>query len=237
MNRTVTAGVFLVCASAAVPGVAHAEVSGSMKLTSHYAFQGGSESDENPAVQGSLQYTLEPCHVGFWASGADYDGHVEIDYEAGCGGSLSETLGYGVDLVYLTYPGHTHENLVEARFTLSAELGQVGVRFRLGLPKWSDYSGATNTSGHYRPQFGINVPLGDAIGAGVPLEFSATVGRDGKRRDCDDYDWYHAELGTSVRGLGLSVFWSDRGDRDPRCSDGVVTTADGILGVAISRSF
>ncbi len=237
MKKTMAACTFAMCAGMALHGVANAEFSGSLKLASHYAWQGGSESDEQPALQGSLYYNFKSCYAGFWASSADYDGSIEIDYETGCGGSLSESVGYSVDLLYLTYPGHTDENLVEARFKLSADVGKVGVWARLGLPRWSEYAGAANTSGHYRPQVGINVPFGDLIGGGVPLGVSLTYGQDNKRKNCDDYDWYHVSLDTSVAGLGLSVFWSDRSDRDPRCDNGVVKPEDGILGVSVSRGF
>ena len=78
--------------------------------------------------------------MGFWASGtgSEYEG-FEIDYETGCGGSLTENIGYSVDFLWLTYPGATHGNdLVELRLKLSADLGIASAWARLGLPKWPD---------------------------------------------------------------------------------------------------
>ena len=234
MKQSLGIGILTAFLSVALYSVAHADISGGLKLTSHYAWQGGSESAEEPALQGSVYYNLDACYAGFWASSADYPGGIEIDYETGCGGSLSESVGYSIDLIWLTYPGDTSENLVEARFKLSADLGMASVWARLGLPKWSDNTGATNTSGHNRPQVGINVPLGDG-----PSSISATYGMDNKRKNCDDYDWYHVSVNTSLSGFGLSMFYSDRSDRDPTCSDPEAPgkPQDGIFGVSLSRSF
>ena len=233
MKRSLVLGILTAFLSMAVYGMAHAEFSGGLKLASHYAWQGGSESKERPVLQGSMYYNFASCYVGFWASGTgdEYKG-TEIDYETGCGGSLSENIGYSVDFLYLTYPGATHgNNLVELRLKLSADLGIASAWARLGLPKWGDNEGAINTSGHNRPQVGITVPFGD-----TPFSASATFGQDNKRRGGDDYNWYHLSLDTSFQGFGLSAFYSGRGDRD-RNSAGVVTPGDEIAGISISRGF
>ena len=233
MKQLLGVGILAVFLSVSLHGTAHAEFSGGLKLASHYAWQGGTESNEEPVLQGSMYYNFASCYVGFWASGTGtaYNG-TEIDYETGCGGSLTETVGYSVDFLYLTYPGATDENLVELRLKLSADLGVASAWARLGLPKWSNNEGATNTSGHNRPQVGITVPFGDS-----PVSVSATLGQDNKRKSCDDYNWYHLSVDTSVQGIGLSAFYSGRGDRDPRCRDGSVTEGDEFFGISISRGF
>ena len=242
MKKSLGIGILAVILSMSLHGAANAEFSGGFKIASHYAWQGGSESGEEPVLQGSMYYNLPTdfasCYVGFWASGTGDDEQTgykgfEIDYETGCGGSLTENLGYSVDFLYLTYPGATNGNkLVELRLMMSADLGFASAWARLGLPKWSDNEGATNTSGHNRPQFGITVPLGN-----TPVSVSATYGQDNKRRNCDDYDWYHVSLDASFQVFGLSAFYSDRSDRDPKCSNGAITREDGIVGVSISRGF
>ena len=234
MKQLLGVGILAVFLSVSLHGTAHAEFSGGLKLASHYAWQGGSESNEKPVLQGSMYYNFGSCYVGFWASGTgdEYAG-TEIDYETGCGGSLTETVGYSVDFLYLTYPSATQGNdLVELRLKLSADLGMASAWARLGLPKWKDNDGATNTSGHNRPQVGITVPFGDS-----PVSVSATLGQDNKRRNCDDYNWYHLSVDASVQGFGLSAFYSGRGDRDLRCSDRKPNPGDEIFGMSISRGF
>ena len=233
MRQPLAIGILAAFLSFSLHGAANAEFSGGLKLASHYAWQGGSESGKEPVLQGSMYYNFSSCYVGFWASGTgtEYNG-TEIDYETGCGGSLMGNVGWNVDFLYLTYPGATHEDLVELRLKLSADLGMASAWARLGLPKWSNNDGAANTSGHNRPQVGITVPFGDS-----PVSVSATFGQDNKRKNCDDYDWYHLSVDTSIQGFGLSAFYSGRGDRDPRCSDGDVKAGDEIAGISISRGF
>ena len=115
---------------------------------------------------------------------------------------------------------------------LGYEFGMASVWARLGLPKWKDNDGAANSSGHNRPQVGITVPFGDS-----PVSVSATLGQDNKRRNCDDYNWYHLSVDASVQGFGLSAFYSGRGDRDLRCSDNEPNPGDEIFGMSISRGF
>jgi uncharacterized protein (TIGR02001 family) len=235
MKQSLGIGILAVFLSVSMHGAANAEFSGGLKLASHYAWQGGTESNERPVLQGSMYYNFASCYVGFWASGTgDWYAGTEIDYETGCGGSLMENVGYSVDFLYLTYPGETHgNNLVELRLKLSADLGIASAWARLGLPKWGDNEGAINTSGHNRPQVGFTVPFGD-----TPFSASATFGQDNKRRCGDDYDWYHLSLDTSFQGFGLSAFYSGRGDRDPNyCNNGSVTAGDEIAGISISRGF
>ena len=237
MKQSLRIGILAVFLSVSLHGAANAEFSGGLKLASHYAWQGGSESAEEPALQGSMYYNFDACYAGFWASSADYPGGIEIDYETGCGGSLTDSLGWSVDLIYLTYPGATEENLFELRLKLSADLGMASVWGRVLFPTWPDQDGPLqNTSGHNRPQFGVTVPFGNA-----PFSVSATYGQDNNRPNCDDYDWYHVSLDTSFNGFGLSAFYSDRSDREPRCSPedrvGDIVEEDGIFGVSISRGF
>ncbi len=237
MRQPLAIGILAAFLSISLHGAANAEFSGGLKLTSHYAWQGGTESSEEAVLQGSMYYNFGSCYVGFWASGTgpDYNG-TEIDYETGCGGPLMENVGWNVDFLYLTYPGATYDNdLVELRLKLSADLGVASAWARLGLPKWVDNDDPNyqNSSGHNRPQIGITVPFGDS-----PVSVSATFGQDNKRRNCDDYDWYHFSVDTSIQGFGLSAFYSGRGDRDPKCG-GTETSnpADEIAGISISRGF
>jgi uncharacterized protein (TIGR02001 family) len=56
-------------------------ISGSVWLTTDYVFRGLSNTDENPAAQGSLDYTFKGFYVGIWGSNSDLsDAGIEIDY-------------------------------------------------------------------------------------------------------------------------------------------------------------
>lgn len=212
--------------------------SGGVKFSSHYAWQGHSESNEVPVLQGSIYYNMGSCYGGLWGSGTGTAyGGTEIDIEFGCGGSFSETFGWDVTLLVFTYPDALpgdNATIVEPRFKVSADLGPASVWARVGLPKWDSYSAnAANDGGHYRPNIGVSVPLGSEI----PLSLSATYGMDKNRPNGDDYSWYHVSADTSIAGLGVSVFYSKRGERDPKPNGDIVPAEDGVIGVSVSRSF
>jgi uncharacterized protein (TIGR02001 family) len=91
-------------------------IAGTVALTSDYMFRGISQTDNGPAVQGSLEYSYNTeiynitPYLGFWGSNVDFnDGDnatVEIDTLFGFRGDLLDT-GVKWDLggVYYAYPG------------------------------------------------------------------------------------------------------------------------------------
>ena len=91
-------------------------IAGTVALTSDYMFRGISQTDNNPAVQGSLEYSYDTGfhgitpYLGFWGSNVDFnDGDnatVEVDTLFGFRGDLLDT-GVSWDLggIYYAYPG------------------------------------------------------------------------------------------------------------------------------------
>ncbi|NZA26133.1 hypothetical protein H0E84_07020 [Luteimonas sp. SJ-92] len=96
-------------------GGAHAEVSGSVALTSDYLFRGLSQTNEEPALQGGIDYTHDSgFYAGAWGSSIswladsdpDVSSQVEIDLYLGYGGEFGGSgLGYDVGAIYYWYPG------------------------------------------------------------------------------------------------------------------------------------
>ena len=106
--------------------------SGSAALTSNYMFRGISQTNNEPAIQAALKYTLGTkdfdvdmggydinAYAGFWGSNVDFDegrfdptikdsdkAQVEIDYQFGLNGTIGETgLGWDLGGIYYSYPG------------------------------------------------------------------------------------------------------------------------------------
>ena len=87
---------------------AQAEISGTVTATSDYDFRGITQTAQDPALQGSIDYAHDSgFYAGAWASNVDFgdccDENVEIDLYAGFSGG--ETLTYDVGFIYYTYPG------------------------------------------------------------------------------------------------------------------------------------
>jgi len=99
------AAVLLMASAAA----ANAELSGTVTAVSDYDFRGISLSSTDPALQGSIDYSMESgFYAGAWASnidyGPDYDGSIELDLYAGFAGETEAGLGWDVGLVWYLYP-------------------------------------------------------------------------------------------------------------------------------------
>lgn len=85
---------------------AHAEISATVTLTSDYIFDGITQTQGDPAIQGSIDYAHEKgFYAGIWSSNINYantpDVDQEVDYYFGYAGEINDNLSY--DLAWLRY--------------------------------------------------------------------------------------------------------------------------------------
>jgi uncharacterized protein (TIGR02001 family) len=88
------------------------ELSASTALTTDYVFRGISQTDNQAAIQGSLDAAYGIFYAGIWASNLDFGGgpngqdiaNIEIDYYAGITPSWWG-LDFDIGGIYYTYPG------------------------------------------------------------------------------------------------------------------------------------
>lgn len=121
-------------AGAATTGVAHADVTANISLTSDYVFRGVSLSGNDPAIQGGFDYSNEAWYAGVWGSSL-FDG-VELDLYAGFTPSTGP-IDWDLGLIGYFYPGADDD---AAEFDY-AELKATGAynlteRFALGGGVW-----------------------------------------------------------------------------------------------------
>ena len=143
---------------------------GTTAFTTNYVFRGVSQTNNNPAVQASLDAGYGIFYAGIWGSNVDFGGGpfgqdiatVEIDYYAGI---APEWQGISFDIagLYYTYPGAYDPagnfDYFELKTAASYTFGEA---FTVGVANyWTpDYSGE--------------------IGDGDALEFSAEYAFGGK---------------------------------------------------------
>ena len=96
--------------------------SGSVDFTSNYMYRGITLTDNDPAIQGTLEYALETgvlgtsVYLGTFGSNTKLAGetetaHVEIDALFGIRGDIGETgLSWDLGGVYYAYPGVTRRD-------------------------------------------------------------------------------------------------------------------------------
>jgi uncharacterized protein (TIGR02001 family) len=115
MSNTLPLRAFVAAsmASALVPPAIAAESPWSFNFTakSDYRFRGISQSDNDPALQGSVQYDHESGFFGnAWASTIDFapfgdpDASIEIDLTAGYNHAFSDATDGTIKVVYYWYP-------------------------------------------------------------------------------------------------------------------------------------
>jgi uncharacterized protein (TIGR02001 family) len=98
------------------------ELSGDVGVVSDYVFRGVSQTDEDPAVQAGLTYSLDSgFYVGTWASQVDFGGEadLEVDLFAGYGFDVSETVAADVQILRYVYPDDGGLNYNELLFSLT----------------------------------------------------------------------------------------------------------------------
>jgi uncharacterized protein (TIGR02001 family) len=116
--KTARARAALAAALALVASAsAHAGTSGSVSLTSDYLFRGVSQTNQNPALQGGIEYAHDSgFYLGAWGSnvswlsdtvviGDDISNSLELDGYVGYRGKAGELFSYDVGVLTYYYPG------------------------------------------------------------------------------------------------------------------------------------
>jgi uncharacterized protein (TIGR02001 family) len=83
-------------------------VSANIGVVSNYMWRGQTQTQDDPAVQGGLDYAHESgFSAGTWVSNVDFGGDsddFELDLYAGYDFSISEDISVGVSGIYYAYP-------------------------------------------------------------------------------------------------------------------------------------
>lgn len=109
----------------AAAGAANAGVSSTWTLASDYDFRGITQTAQDPAIQGSLDYAHDSgWYAGAWGSNVDF-GSLDVDYEVdlytGFSGSTEGGLGWDAGIIYYAYPDESDANYLEIYGSLSKE--------------------------------------------------------------------------------------------------------------------
>lgn len=229
------------------PSIAHAEeasaeqgidknFSATVGFTSQYAFRGLAQSDENPAIQGSIDYAHENgLYAGVWGSNVDFndgdEANIETDLYAGW---KTEIKGFLLDggFIYYAYPGADSD----LNYDFFEAKAAVGYDFEfLNL----------NAGLNYSPNYFAD--SGDAwyisANADIPLPYDFKIMTHFGHQDIDDedafgspdYNDWSAGLGYSYAGFNFALNYIgtdlDDGDECVRgwCDERVV--------FSVSRSF
>jgi uncharacterized protein (TIGR02001 family) len=181
-------------------------------LTSDYVFRGVSQSSENPAIQGGVDFTCGNWYAGVWGSSIDFgvEGTTEVDFFGGYKFTTGR-LSWDVGVIYYAYPGinsNLDADYVELKLGVSGELWKGGT---LGgtvfySPEFSFNTGETwtveATFSQALPKVAIFSPTFSATVGNV--SFSDVVFLSTANADRDD-NWTYWNAGLT---LGFLEKWS-----------------------------
>ncbi|MBK8209752.1 MAG: hypothetical protein IPK78_06995 [Rhodospirillales bacterium] len=200
-----------------IPGT----IAGTVALTSDYMFRGISQTDNNPAVQGSLEYSLDTGfhgitpYIGFWGSNVDFNDDdnatVEVDTLFGLRGPLLDT-GVSWDLggIYYAYPGASRsggtatnydywEIPVKLTYSPIEDLVSVGAAYYYS----PDFFGGTGKANYVNGNVTVTPP--------VPYVDLALFGGVGFQNIEDSKDYVDWTLGGKVtfKGVDFTIAYTD----------------------------
>lgn len=196
-------------------GSARAEVSGSLTVTSDYLFRGISQTSEEPALQGGVEFAHDSgFYAGAWGSSIswlsdadpDVSSQVELDGYLGYRGDFGDSgLSYDVGALYYWYPGDypagfgdpdTAELYFGLGFGMFTAKYSYAVTDLFGLPD-SDGSGALDLGASW--EFIPSWTLGAAVGK------QWVSGYDGA-----DYAYWKVGVGKSFdNGFSIAAAFND----------------------------
>jgi len=224
--------------------------SGTIALTTEYLFRGISQTDHNPAIQGSLDYTYKPwgLYLGAWASNVDEDyvsdGNIEIDWYGGFRGQFSDTgIGWDAGAIYYHYPGDDDNfpgaeiiDYVEAKFGANYTFADVPLSPATSLTVYysPDFFGGSGDGVYVDAGVGLSLPYEFTLGAHGGYQYAEDFNLDGD--DGDEYFDWRVGISRTVIGFTLNLSYSGVASGDEFCAGEFSSNCDDALVFTVSRS-
>lgn len=221
------------------PAMAEDNIPGDFSTTvgfiSEYSFRGIAQSDEGPALQGSIDWSHDSgFYAGVWASNVEFtDASVEADIYAGYSGEVAGVT-YDLGGIYYVYPGsndnQNNYNYFEAAFALGYDFDVFALS---GSVNYSpDYFAGSDDSVYVASNLDVPLPF-------LPLETSlnGSVGYqwidDNDAFGTPDYLDWGVGISSNIEGFDVGVRYIDTNLDEPSdCADG----CDGRVLVSLSKT-
>lgn len=195
-------------------GAAQAGVSGSLTLTSDYAFRGFTQTAEKPALQGGVEFESESgFYAGTWGSSIswlsdadpDISSQLELDGYVGYRGQFSENVSFDVGALYYWYPGRypsgfNSADTTELYFGISA--GIFSAKYSYAV---TDLFGIDDSDGSSYLEGGLDFGFDGGWSLGLHAGKQFISGAYG-----DDYVDYRLAVGKELsNGFSMELGWYD----------------------------
>ena len=209
------AAIALTAVGQPAAGQDNSSVSANLAVATDYVFRGYTQTSEDFAVQGGLDWE-DPSgwSVGIWGSNLDFgpgdDASMEVDLYGGYSWQVND-FSYGLGVIYYAYPGadsNSGYDFVEAYASLGTDLEAVSLSAALHFTP--DNFGETG-NGWYLTG-GLSRALSDAWSIDANIGFSQVTPEFG-----EDYLEWNLGLSYSFSRLDLDLRYHDTDA--PGCKD------------------
>ena len=176
-------------------GAASAQEAGTLSYnlaaTSNYVWRGVTQTDDNAALQGGIDYKKGTFYVGAWASNVDFaygddKASTEVDLYMGLTPSAGD-FNFDFGVIAYTYPGSGGDTIGELKAAVSHSMGKgaIGVALYLPTEELEDPYYEVNASYPITDKWSVSGALGqyEAYGyttknIGVTYAINSTLGLD-----------------------------------------------------------
>ncbi|WP_226646457.1 TorF family putative porin [Microbulbifer variabilis] len=202
----------LACASMlALSQQTFADLSSTVNLTTDYTFNGVSQTQNDPALQASLDYGFDNgWYVGTWASNVDFAGeddtNLEWDFYTGKFMQLTDKVSLDTGIAYYTYHGDDDVSRdydypeAYAKLGYSSDLGESEVN---GWYSW-DYFGQGGS--HYIMMLAHTFEVAEGHNVRFSVDRSTSTNKaDYSWDDKKSYNHYRVEYMTSLNGFDFNI--------------------------------
>jgi uncharacterized protein (TIGR02001 family) len=215
--------------------IAHAQLSGTVTAISDYNWRGITQSADDPALQGSIDWAADSgVYLGAWASnidfGNEFDSDIEVDLYGGISGG--DDLAWDFGLIYYMYPGETDANWPElyASLTYGVVTGKISYS--------NEFAGFSNDSAFYYElgagwelpeNFGVNAHIGYSDGDGINDAYLGNV---------DDYFDWTVGVTYMLGNFELGLKYVDGSDLEPHDgTPGDISSSEAKAVFSVSTTF
>ena len=170
------------------------EFEGSVGAVSNYVWRGITQTDSNPAVQGSIGLTTESgLYVNAWGSQVDYgnDTTAEVDFTVGFSKAINDTIS--LDVGYIKY------SYLQDEVDFADDIAEVYGTLSIGPVSGSVYRDFDNETNYYRGTVTPSAFMEDAF-----VDVSGFVGRN----DNSDRD-VGIIISKDIKGINISYMFTD----------------------------
>lgn len=224
----VTPGMALAEEAAAAPAAAepaspHA-FAYNVGLYSQYIFRGLTQTGEEPAIQGGVDYShASGFYAGAWASNISWledaglydNSSLEIDIYGGYRNAIGETgIAYDVGLLQYLYPGSKNSGVKSAETTeIYGSLGYKWVSGKLSVVVSDGAFGLDDADGSWYAELNGNIPLAET-GFTVNLHAGRQEFEGSGNSDGDYTDWKVGLTKSWSNGVNVGGFYTDTNAKD-----------------------